>query len=145
MSQPYKLCPQCQTPTALNTPSCAKCGRQYRTQFAPTAPTIMVAPANTRGTQDATAAILLSLFIPGAGQLYNRQYVKAALVFFSAPGLFFLPILIGSQLARLNLDPIWSFLALLVPLCWLMIPVVWIGQVIDAALIAGRINRGEPV
>lgn len=35
MSQPYKICPQCQTPTELHTPFCTKCGRHYRTQFAP--------------------------------------------------------------------------------------------------------------
>lgn len=31
----YKLCPQCKTPAALTAAQCARCGRQYRTQFAP--------------------------------------------------------------------------------------------------------------
>lgn len=35
MNQPYKVCPQCRTPAALQAPACASCGRQYRTQFAP--------------------------------------------------------------------------------------------------------------
>jgi hypothetical protein len=30
-----KLCPQCQTPTALQTPVCLRCGHQFRTRFAP--------------------------------------------------------------------------------------------------------------
>jgi hypothetical protein len=33
--QPYKLCPRCQTPAALDAATCAQCGRQYRTQFVP--------------------------------------------------------------------------------------------------------------
>lgn len=32
---PFKVCPQCQTPAALDAPSCTRCGRQYRTQFVP--------------------------------------------------------------------------------------------------------------
>ena len=45
MSQPFKICPQCQTPAALTDMVCAKCGRQYRTQFGPPAQqTISVAP-----------------------------------------------------------------------------------------------------
>lgn len=31
--QSYKVCPRCQTPAALDAPSCAQCGRQFRTQF----------------------------------------------------------------------------------------------------------------
>lgn len=34
MTQPQKLCPQCQTPTALQAQVCAQCSHQYRTQFA---------------------------------------------------------------------------------------------------------------
>jgi len=35
MTQPYKVCPQCQTPAALTDPTCSRCGRQFRTQFTP--------------------------------------------------------------------------------------------------------------
>jgi len=31
--QPYKICPQCQTPATLNCTFCARCGRQYRTHL----------------------------------------------------------------------------------------------------------------
>lgn len=31
--QAYKVCPQCQTPAAIDAPQCASCGRAYRTQF----------------------------------------------------------------------------------------------------------------
>lgn len=32
---PYKICPNCQQPAALTVPACLRCGRQYKTQFAP--------------------------------------------------------------------------------------------------------------
>lgn len=32
---PFKVCPRCQTPAALDAAICGKCGRQYRTQFVP--------------------------------------------------------------------------------------------------------------
>lgn len=35
MTQPYKVCPRCQTPADLQAAACASCGRQYRTQFVP--------------------------------------------------------------------------------------------------------------
>lgn len=34
MAQPYKQCPRCKTIAALQVQICAKCGRQFRTQFA---------------------------------------------------------------------------------------------------------------
>ncbi|MGV3722866.1 MAG: hypothetical protein ACO1SX_18350 [Actinomycetota bacterium] len=33
MSQPFKICPQCNTSTDLHTSTCGVCGRQFRTQF----------------------------------------------------------------------------------------------------------------
>ena len=35
MTQPYKVCPNCQQPAALSQTACGRCGRPYRTQFAP--------------------------------------------------------------------------------------------------------------
>jgi len=34
MSQPFKICPQCQTSTDIHAQTCGGCGRQFRTQFA---------------------------------------------------------------------------------------------------------------
>lgn len=46
MTQPYKVCPQCQTAATLEARACAVCGRQYRTQFATPEPqtTTFIAP-----------------------------------------------------------------------------------------------------
>jgi hypothetical protein len=33
--QPFKICPQCQEPAAINAASCARCGRVYRTTALP--------------------------------------------------------------------------------------------------------------
>lgn len=35
MTQPYKLCPQCQQSAELNAQACARCGRVFRTRFTP--------------------------------------------------------------------------------------------------------------
>ena len=35
ISQPYKVCPQCQTPAVIHAPRCATCGRVYSTLFNP--------------------------------------------------------------------------------------------------------------
>lgn len=44
MSQPYKLCPQCGQPAALQTMVCQQCGRHYRTQFVTPDQTQVVMP-----------------------------------------------------------------------------------------------------
>lgn len=43
--QAYKVCPQCQTPAAIDAPQCASCGRVYRTQFAQPVNQTTVIPA----------------------------------------------------------------------------------------------------
>jgi len=43
MTQPYKLCPKCQQPAALDAPTCSRCGRVYRTRFSTAQQTQMVA------------------------------------------------------------------------------------------------------
>lgn len=49
MTHPYKVCPQCQTPTNLHTVSCARCGRNFQTQFVPPNQTqVFNAPPGTR-------------------------------------------------------------------------------------------------
>ena len=44
MSQPIKLCPECQTPAVLNAASCEQCGHVYRTHFPTPDQTQMVQP-----------------------------------------------------------------------------------------------------
>jgi hypothetical protein len=149
MGQPYKICPGCQNPAQLSAVACSACGHQYRTQFVPPPiqqtqsiqaqpsfnlpqqrPGFVQVPA---GSHSAVAAMLLSLFIPGGGQFYNQQKTKAIIVFLSAPGLFFFSLWLVFFTHGASF-----FL-------WFFIPVVWCLQVIDATLIAGRLNRGETV
>lgn len=42
--QPYKICPRCGLPAALETPVCAKCGRAYQTYYPPPEVTQVVMP-----------------------------------------------------------------------------------------------------
>src|SRR5579871_331354 len=44
MTQPYKLCPQCQQPAVLTQTVCKRCGHQFRTQFVPANPTQAIYP-----------------------------------------------------------------------------------------------------
>lgn len=82
------------------------------------------------GTHSAAAAVILSFLIPGGGQLLNRQYGKGAVIlaftFFGGIVIFIAAILT-------------------LGLALLLLPVLWVAQLIDAAIIAGRLNRGEPV
>jgi len=106
----------------------------YRTQFGPEPTQILHAQA--RGNHSATTALLLSLIFPGAGQWYNGQNLKSAFTFLVFPMLpvicIVLPLIIHA-------------LALLLLLPWIVLPIFWAAQIIDAALIAGRVNRGEQV
>ena len=144
MSQPHKLCPRCSFPAALTEPACSKCGHVYSTVFATPQPTMLV---RSGGGQSAAAAIMLSLILPGGGQMYNHQNGKCVLCFFAGPGLLllgvlvlFLPVLMPHDLALYVLP-----LAMFAPVCWVLAPCMWFVQIIDAAMIAGRLNRGEHV
>jgi hypothetical protein len=85
--------------------------------------------------------MLMSLFIPGGGQLYNKQTNKAIIAFCSAPGLIVLSICIAIAGIAASFPPV-AFITLLF---WIAIPIIWVLQVIDAVLIAGRLNRGEAI
>ena len=72
------------------------------------------------GSHPVTLAIVLSIFITGAGQLVNRQYAKAALMFIGAIVLAWPTMFIGSI-------------------------AIGIVGIIDTVQIAQRLNRGEAV
>jgi len=152
MSQPYKICPQCQTPAALAAPSCSRCGRQYHTQFTPAPQTQMSPPSPSSrtviqmppGTHSSTTALLLG-FLPGFGQIYNLQHVKGGLilayVLFCAVGWLPLTLIIAVLKIRV--------LILFIPALWMFLlitgPIVYFIQFFDAIMIASKLNRGEAV
>ncbi len=75
------------------------------------------------GTHQTIIAILLSLFLPGLGQIYNKQTTKGLVLL----GLTFLGVcLIVCSYGILNV-------------------IVWIIALVDAILIAGKLNKGQPV
>lgn len=152
---PYKICPHCRQAAALETPVCGRCGHQYRTQFVPPIdqtqvvmppePTQMVTPVPGPlrdgypspapfytgaplprtirvfpGTHSVVWAVILSFILVGLGQMYNRQIAKGV------------ALLLGSiALACLTFGI--SLLA------------TWPINLIDADMIASRLNRGEAV
>jgi hypothetical protein len=139
MSQPYKVCPQCKQPAALDLQTCLRCGHLYRTQFVPpTQQTQMFVPppiqpyppvfnAGQRGisvppgSHSPVIAVLLSLLLLiCAGQFYNRQYAKG------------LVILGGS-------------IVIVVLTAGLALIIVWPVALFDAGMIASRLNRGEVI
>jgi hypothetical protein len=176
MSQPYKICPRCQTPADLQAPSCGNCGRVYKTQFpqnpdrtvvgagqtAPNDPAIYQQPqpppyeqptiyqpgyqhpppAYTPksdwiqlppGSHSAGLALLFSLLITGGGQIYNRQFVKGAVVLVGYMAL----IMVLWVLAVITFGLGLVFFLVLVP--------VWIVLSVDAYKVAERLNRGEAI
>ena len=136
MQPQLKQCPQCGTPAPLTAASCAHCGRLYRTQFVPPNQTQMFTPPPNpltnlpgmisvpQGTHSAATALLLSIFLWGSGQGYNKQGAKGLTIF----------ILLLGILVFFGVQGGW----------WLVVP-FHAAQVIDAALIAGRLNRGEAI
>jgi hypothetical protein len=72
------------------------------------------------GTHATAAAGVLGFFITGAGQLVNRQYLKAV------------ALCLGAILVAAPTSLVGSF-------------VIWLVAFIDAIAIAGRLNRGEAV
>ncbi len=159
--QPYKICPQCKTGAALDAQFCASCGHQYRTQFIPPdqtqafnlppgAPPASVQPpaqpgpyppvqppyappyhpypayssgwiSVPAGTHSVATAVMLSLCcVVCFGQFYNRQYAKGLILLLVA---VVLGVLTGGISALIT----------------------WPISVIDAGLIASKLNRGQPV
>jgi TM2 domain-containing membrane protein YozV len=76
------------------------------------------AQGTTVGAKNPTVAGLLSFFIPGAGQIYNGQIAKGLLIFL----LFCLSIIIFCSSI-----------------------IIWIIGIIDAVMIAQKLQRGQSV
>jgi TM2 domain-containing membrane protein YozV len=145
--QPFKTCRKCGAAHPLQAQFC-QCGHVFTTQFPdPNQQTTMFVPpqniqnpqpyAQTHqqlplprdaiqlypGTHQTIIAILLSLFLPGLGQIYNKQTTKGLVLL----GLTFLGVcLIVCSYGILNV-------------------IVWIIALVDAILIAGKLNKGQPV
>lgn len=74
---------------------------------------------------------ILSLFIPGLGQVYNGQVLK---------GIIILALYVG----------LWAvsgmLMFVLIGFCTMLLPVVlWLYAIYDAYVVAGKINRGQRV
>ena len=80
---------------------------------------------------DVTMAALAAIALPGGGQMYNAQRGKGLL--FALPPLLGLFVLLGPHTPAATVG-IWSAGLLL-----------WFVGIVDAALIAGRWIRREPV
>lgn len=75
------------------------------------------------GTHQTIIAIILSLLLPGLGQIYNKQTNKGLVVL----GLFFLGLcLLFCTYGTLNI-------------------IIWLAALVDSIIIAGKLNRGQPV
>jgi len=78
--------------------------------------------------KNVTFAFIWSFIIAGAGQCYNSEWGKGALMFAGCE-IFGLILLFGT--------------ALFVIMGWIFIFIVWIVSMIDAVSVAQKINKGE--
>jgi hypothetical protein len=110
-----KRCPACHTAAPLDAAACPGCGRPFASINPQKAP------------HDVSVAAMLSIFLPGGGEMYNHQLEKGILLVL----LFVVPLAVALVM--------WQFKYAL------LAPVVWCVSVTDASLIAGRLLRGETV
>lgn len=89
MTQPFKVCPKCQSPADLNAAQCVQCGRQYKTQFTapppadhtqmftlpPTQPTQAFTPAPTQPMPRLTKTLLVLGILCACAYLFNTLQV----------------------------------------------------------------------
>ena len=76
-------------------------------------------------------SLILSLFIPGLGQVYNGQIMK---------GIVFLALYVILWVVSGLL------MVVLIGFCTMVLPIlIWVYAMYDAYVVAGRINRGERV
>jgi len=170
-------CPNCQTPLRPAARFCAKCGAAINAPPVPpplttnpvmappsglynqpTYPPVSfpASPAPAKGTiqmasgsHPTVVAILLSI-LPGAGQLYNKQYAKGLLMTPVACILFFcVGVPLYSQFLRMAGGPkAITFQQAVGGLIMLLFAFV-VGLIalaaVDAGRIASRLNRGEAV
>ena len=107
-------CSQCGTRNPDDATFCKSCG----------AP--MTMPGQTvvivRNAKSPFLALILSLLLPGLGQIYNGQVMK---------GIAFLLALAVSAVLKFLL------------IGFVLVPIVWIWAMVDAYQTADKINRGE--
>lgn len=95
--------------------------------------------ADRKNHSPATAAVLSLMFL-GAGQLYNKQYKKFALIW----GVSILSIFVVVFLFSSTFNP--NKLSLFFPIFLdLILAVLWIGSIIDAYSTAVEIKEGKQV
>jgi TM2 domain-containing membrane protein YozV len=132
-STQVKRCPQCGTVVVASAVACPTCGLSYVQSQAPPqyAPPPNYAPAppyvppgtvwKAPGTHSVLLAVLLSLCcIVGAGQLVNGQVAKGLVLFCAA-------LVIGVLTGGVGTLVFWAL------------------AVVDAGLVAQKLNRGWPV
>lgn len=135
IGQPYKMCPRCGLQVPVQAPQCARCGhaffaapnQPYYGAPGPQAPYgyphpgpgyIQVQP----GTHPFALIVILSLLFGGwVGMLLNRQIAK---------GLIF-----GLGLS----------VVIFIVTCGAGLAVWWIIMLVDAILVANKLNEGRPV
>ena len=89
-----KKCPNCGKPAVSpNSKACTNCGKAY-SQTKPGKGKVSPSKKKTYVTENTVVVILLSMFFPGAGQVYNGQQRKGLIVvtgFWVGMFLLFIP------------------------------------------------------
>lgn len=115
------FCRECGERISATAPTCPNCGAPQEGK------------SGAKKEKDPGIAALASLIVPGAGQLYNGQFVRGAIAFVGVGVVDVILVLVALVLS----------LILIGPLFLLLIPVVHILVAYDAYDQAGKINRGE--
>lgn len=114
------FCRQCGERIAETATSCPNCGAPQDGGGSPT-------------KKDPGIAAIASLVVPGAGQLYNGQFVRGIVAFVGVGVLDVLLVIVALVLSLLLIGPLFL----------LLIPVVHVLVAYDAYDQAQRINRGD--
>ena len=130
----FKICRKCRRVNLRSAKYCSACEYPFLAHFdrprsqarvhsyVPLGKLPAVAPA----AQDVTMAAQLSVILPGAGQIYNEQLGKGA-------------VILLAFLALLGLTVVIKWFAIVSLL------LVWLMAIVDAAVIAGKIAEGQKV
>ncbi len=150
----FKVCPACGAKAELDASACSKCGHQFRTKFTtlPNQTQAFVRPASQPGPgfigpgvpvgwilkppgqHQPAAPILLSVLLgPWAGALFNGQTMKGIIL------MFLIPTLIVVGLTTIMVPAISLVILFVLP------GLTYLAGIVDTALVAMRIQRGEAV
>lgn len=110
--------------------TCAE-GMIRSSQAPPQAQPYVAQPGGIVKYKEPLLSAILSLFIPGLGQIYNGQVMK---------GIIILALYVG----------LWAvsgvLMFVLIGFCTMLLPVVlWLYAIYDGYVVAGKINRGQRV